>query len=193
MSVHRINNEERLGTHFQLRPYETGPSMGSLFLCGYLVRRSGELNIEYRLEGGLDCIRWPGTSRAQSRCHELWRQTCFELFFGVKGDPSYREVNLSPSGCWNVYHFTDYRTGMREDTSLGHPVFRVICDNAFWSLVCTINLKGFIDDHFDLEVGVCSVLQTTDGNLSYWAIDHPETVPDFHNRTGFCVQLPGVE
>lgn len=151
------------------------------------------MQIEYKLEGALDYINLPRTSQVPMRCHELWRQTCFELFFGIKGDPSYWEVNLSPSGCWNVYHLTDYRTGMREEKSLGQPTFRVVSDGEFWSLFCTIDLKGFIDDCSDLEVGVCAVLQTTDGSISYWAIDHPGTVPDFHNRGSFCVQLPGAE
>jgi hypothetical protein len=40
-----------------------------------------------------------------------------------------------------------------------------------------------------LEVGVSAVLQSSSGELSYWAVAHPGSEPDFHHREGFCLKL----
>jgi hypothetical protein len=191
--MYLTNHEKQAGTNFQLHPFIAGPMTENLSISGSLARRSGVVQIEYKVEGALDLVNWPTTSQVKGRCHELWRQSCFELFFAIKGDSSYWEVNLSPNDCWNVYYFTDYRAGMREEKFVGQPVCRVAADGDLLSLTCTLEIKGFIDDCSDLEVGVSSVLQTTDGSASYWAIDHCGKEPDFHNRSSFSVALPGAD
>ena len=155
--------------------------------------------VEYRIAGALDIIRWPRTLPTAGRCHELWRQTCFELFFGMKGTPAYWEVNWVPCGawgregtCWNVYHFAGYRSQMREEEVIGAPVCRVMQDPGFLSFPCTIHCAGLLDDSSDLHIGVSSVIEATDGSLSYWAVDHHGAEPDFHNRSSFSMLLPGV-
>lgn len=178
--------------HFQLQPFTAESMTESITISGYVARRSGALQVEYRIKGALDRVNWFGSSPVTGRCHELWRQTCFELFLGVKNDSAYWEVNLSPNKCWNVYHFTDYRTGMNEERSVSEPCFHVVKDGDLLSLMCTIELNNLIDDSSDLEVGVSSVIKATDGNSSYWAIDHHGTEPDFHNRKGLNMLLPGL-
>jgi hypothetical protein len=191
--MYPTTHEEQAGVHFQLRPFTVGPMTENLSISGYLARKSGVVEIEYRVEGALELVSWPGTSQVKGRCHELWRQSCFELFFGIKGDIAYWEVNLSPNDCWNMYFFTDHRTGMREEKAIDQPVCHVATDGDLLSLSCTLDFNGLIDDCSDLEVGVSSVLQTTDGSASYWAIDHCGKEPDFHNRSSFFVVLAGVE
>lgn len=191
--MYPTKHKEWAGTRFQLRPFAAGVTTEHLHLYGCLARRSGAIQIEYQMKGALDRICWQSISQAKERCHELWRHTCFELFFGIKGDSTYWEVNLSPSGCWNVYYFTDYRTGMREERAVGQPVCHVVRDGDFLSLICILDFNGLIDDCFDLEVGISSVLQTVAGTTSYWALDHHGREPDFHNRKGFSVVLPGAE
>ena len=131
------------------------------------------------------------------RCHELWRQTCFELFFGMKSDSAYWEVNHAPHGgesnCWNAYHFTGYRSQMQEEESVNTPVCHVVQDAGLFSYSCTLDYTGLINDSSDLEVGVSSVIEATDGSISYWAIEHHGTEPDFHNRRSFSMLLPGVK
>ncbi|MCP4338325.1 MAG: DOMON-like domain-containing protein [Desulfobulbaceae bacterium] len=186
-------HEEPARTQFQLHPFTAGASTANLDVYGYLVRRSGAVQIDYMVKGALDRISWPRITQATERCHELWRQTCFELFLGIKDNAAYWEVNLSPSGLWNVYCFSDYRTGMREEKAIAQPVCHIATDGDLLSLNCTIDFNGLIDDCSDLEVGVSSVLQTIDGSNSYWAIDHYGRKPDFHNRSSFSVVLPGAE
>lgn len=193
MTRFSTKHEERTGTQFQLHPFSAAVAIENLCVFGKLVRRSGAVQIDYMVEGELNRINWPRTTQGSERCHELWRQTCFELFFGIKDNGAYWEVNLSPSGLWNVYCFTDYRTGMREEKAIDQPVCHVATDGDLLSLSCTVDFKGLIDDCSDLEVGVSSVLQTIDGSASYWAIDHYGRKPDFHNRSSFSIVLPGAE
>jgi hypothetical protein len=126
------------------------------------------------------------------RAHELWRHTCFELFFGKKGDPGYWEVNSCLSGRWNVYRFDDYRMGMREEYNVGPPQLRATEGSDYLSLSCNLPISGIIAESCELEAGVCSVIETTDGNTHYWAIEHQGPKPDFHNRSSFVINLPAL-
>lgn len=185
-------HEERAGVHFQLRPFTVGPMTENLSISGCLARRPGVVEIGYRVDGALGLVSWPGTTQLKGRCHELWRQSCFELFLGIRGNTAYWEVNLSPNDCWNMYSFTDHRTGMREESSVAQPFCRVVEDGTLFSLSCSIDLTRLIDDSSDLEVGVSSVLWAIDGSTSYWALEHHGRQPDFHNRASFCLALPGM-
>jgi len=193
LNMYSIKHAERVTTHFQLHPFAAGQITENLHVYGSLVRRSGAIEVAYMVEGALDRIRWPTISQGTGRCHELWRQSCFELFFGIKDEAAYWEVNLSPNGLWNVYSFADYRTGMREERSVGQPVCRVVRDGNLLSLTCTLDFNGLIDDCADLELGVSSVLQAIDRSASYWAIDHHGRKPDFHDRKSFSVVLSGAK
>lgn len=181
---------KKIGTLFQLRPFTTCSIAENLSISGSLTRRPGEVLIEYKVEGALGRISWPKNSRVIGRCHELWRQTCFELFFTKKGEAAYWEVNFGLNDRWNVYRFTDYRAGMREERSVGKPLCRVVMEGDLLSLSCTLKFDDLIEDSADLEVGVSTVIQAIDGGISYWAIDHCDSKPDFHNRTSFCLILP---
>jgi hypothetical protein len=192
LNKHLKAKNKKTGTAFLLRPFTACSMAENLSITGSLVRQPGSVLIDYQMEGALDRISWSKTSSVTGRCHELWRQTCFELFFSIKDEAAYWEVNLCRNDCWNVYHFTNYRTGMREERAIGQPVFRFVTDGDLLSLTCVLELNGLIDDLSDLEVGVSSVIQAADGSTSYWAIEHQGLVPDFHNRPSFCLGLPGI-
>ncbi len=186
-----IGNGQAVETTFQLRPCTPGELTETLAVSGYLARKADTLMVKYRVHGTLKNIKHPAALPFSPRLHELWRHTCFELFIGSKGESGYLEVNVSPSGAWNVYHFSDYRKGMREDRSVGQPLFRVATGDDFLSLSCSISLNTVIDDAATIEVGVSSVIETVDGALSYWAVVHPGSEPDFHDRRTFLITLPG--
>jgi len=43
-----------------------------------------------------------------------------------------------------------------------------------------------------LQVGLAAVVEATDvvdGSHSYWALHHPASLPDFHHRDGFRLEL----
>ena len=187
--VLKWRRSKKAKTFFHLRPFTTCSLAKDLSISGSLTRQPGTVLVKYQVEGALHRVNWPRTSGITGRCHELWRQTCFELFFAIKGEAAYWEVNLGLNDCWNIYHFSDYRNGMRQEESIAPPLCRVVVDGNLLSLTCALKFNNVIDDSSDLVVGVSSVIQATDGSTSYWAIDHCDLKPDFHNRSSFCLNL----
>ena len=57
-------------------------------------------------------LRLPPTAPEPRRLDDLWRHTCFEAFVAVAEQEPYLELNLSPSGDWNVYGLEGYRRGL---------------------------------------------------------------------------------
>ncbi|MGB3210921.1 MAG: DOMON-like domain-containing protein [Desulforhopalus sp.] len=192
--VHLLEKAKLSGRYFQLRPFtSTVPLVEKLSLAGSLARAEGRLTIEYVLQGPMAGIHRAEMSSASSRCDALWRHTCFEFFFARKDESSYWEVNVNLSGCWNVYRFDDYRTGMREEQTVVQPLCRIVTENNLLSLICTMDLIGIVDDSSELEVGISSVIEASDGSISYWALEHYGQNPDFHDRRSFGVLLPGLK
>jgi len=177
---------------FKLRAFASKGDSRGLTLGGSLQRLPGALCIEYRLEGDLQTVVLPAFNSVYSRRHELWRQTCFELFFGIPGELQYWEVNLGPDGCWNFYHFTGYRQGMQEAAAVAEFTFRVLKEGNTFSLSCRIDVHKLVPDCKRLEVGIAAVVLDSTGAAAHWAIDHFESVPDFHGRQSFLMVLPGV-
>ena len=54
---------------------------------------------EFRLDGHVPGIIVPPHA-ASERMDNLWKTTCFEIFWQPLGGTYYREFNLSPSGRW---------------------------------------------------------------------------------------------
>ncbi len=45
----------------------------------------------------------------------------------------------------------------------------------------------------DGVIGLSAVIETADGQLSYWALAHPRAQPDFHHRAGWTAHLPAPD
>ncbi|MCP9817976.1 DOMON-like domain-containing protein [Synechococcus sp. Cruz-9H2] len=166
-----------------------GPGTG-LELTGQIRRRAGTLELAMRLVGDLASVVLAAPSSRPERRDDLWRSTCFELFIAAAGEPVYREVNLSPTGHWNVYRFSSYRQGMENEPCLQALPFE------FKSVPGSIELAlawPLPDDlraaKACLEVGVCAVIEQRQGQLSYWALTHPGDEADFHRRDGLLLRL----
>jgi hypothetical protein len=144
-----------------------------------------KLVLTYAAGGALEKILWPAslTSKPQ-RKDELWKHTCFEAFIKPKGQDSYWEINLSPTGDWNVYRFSSYRNGMAREEAVQtlRPIFTKQGDQ--WHLSCEIWIPAWANAA-GLEIGLTSVIEDTLGEISYWAIAHAGTRPDFHLAQSF--------
>lgn len=130
--------------------------------------------------------------RPAEAADELWRHTCCELFVGVVGDVAYQEFNWSPSGQWAMYGLSDYRArdSSRLDLTLPAPRVEFASDAAGWTLYARLDaaaLPGAAAEQ--IEIGVAAVLEAADGRLSYWALRHAATRPDFHIRESFVLRL----
>lgn len=151
----------------------------------------GSAWFEFRLE---DCrpgaLRIPPAAPAGA-ADALWRHTCFEVFLGVPDEPGYREFNFSPSGQWAVYDFRAWRERNADFRPGAEP-----------QLECTVRDDGLVlQAHVpaaalpkvppgtELEVGLATVLERSDGELEYWAVQHVAAQPDFHARSTFVLML----
>jgi hypothetical protein len=148
-------------------------------------------------------------SSGPERRDGLWQHTCFEVFAGLVGSDSYWEINLSPSGDWNVYRFSGYRSGQAPELAYGQLPLTVIgpraappvadcrlgAPRALLELELCCPLPPPLHERLQsgtapaLELGLSAVLEGREGELSYWALQHPGIEPDFHDRRGWLLRL----
>lgn len=136
---------------------------------------------EFRLEGEVGAITLPRPGPS-IRTDELWKTTCFEIFWQPLGETAYREFNLSPSGRWAAYDFDAFRDGMRDA-----PVDAI-------ALACSqdetgLRLKASIAAQLPgpAQVALNAIVQHPDGALQHWALAFPPGRPEFHSEA--CRQL----
>ena len=132
----------------------------------------------------------PAAAEVPRRQDRLWEETCFELFLGTADSGEYWEINLSPSGHWNVYRFTGYREGMREETAITSLPFDLRRGPEALLLAVEIGIGSIVPAGKGLAAAVAAVIATIDGGKSHWALVHPGPRPDFHRREGFALTLP---
>ena len=175
--------------NFTLVPFRTGgKTVPGINITGTVEREGVFLSICYQITGSLSEIELPGAD-VPSRRHALWEETCLEFFLGPLDSPRYWEFNLSPAGHWNVFSFESYRKGMREEPSFEKLpfIFQAGPDALRPSL--KLNLGMIVPPGLDINATACAVIKMKDGAMSYWALAHPVSQPDFHNRACFKITL----
>ena len=143
------------------------------------------LQLVYRLTGDLARLRVP-TAQAPAPADRLWAHTCFEVFVAAREDNAYREWNLSPSGQWAVYDFSDYRERANA-RSTEAPAVRVLREGDCLAVEARVGVPR--DFGPSLQIGLSAVTEDSDGALYYWALRHPQGKPDFHHREAFALSL----
>lgn len=169
-----------------LKPHPDTPCPAiSEFDCE-VERAGGRLTLCWHLTGDVGRIELP-EPRASGRGEDLWKTTCFEAFVKPAGGSAYTELNASPSGRWASYQFDDYRAGMIDAEAvtpgpldLGGSDRRLMLKTTFEGLPAEA----------DWLLNVTAVIETTDGEKSYWALAHAPGKPDFHHNDGFVLDLP---
>lgn len=180
---------------FRLQPFagesfrEGRPSF-ALEITGKTARRdNSSLCLGFLVAGDVAKIDIPAPAGLPLRKDWLWKETCFEMFVSEKGSSRYWEFNLSPSGHWNVYRFSAYREGMREETAFESLPFSTNRADGSFSLSLEIEPARFIEADRLLAVGVSAVIKGKDGGTSFWALRHCGERPDFHSRESFVIEL----
>ena len=107
-------------------------------------------------------------------------------------EASYWEVNLAPDGDWNCYHFAGYRREMQQEAAMDGVVSHAEYGLREFSLSCSMPLGGLVADCQPLALGISVVLVDTAGNVGYWALDHCRSIPDFHDKNSFLLQLAAM-
>lgn len=181
---------------FSLQPFPSTESFPHLKITGNISRNANQLTICYNLGGDLKEIALAkptegiaSLSNAPSRKHELWEDTCFEFFLGIKDSARYWEFNLSPAGHWNVYRFDGYRQGMQEETAFEKLPFSVHNQADSLELALNVNLDKIVSAEQEIQVAITTVINHRDSEITYWALTHRGAEADFHLRDSFIVEL----
>ena len=165
-----------------LKPHPMTPGGPVSAIRAYVERWSAErLWVRFHVEGDVGRVVWPDPSSG-GRADGLWQTTCFEAFLS-SGD-RYWEFNFSPSGQWAAYRFEGYRAGQADavETAAPHPVEIGHAGAEMEAL--------FERPEGAVRMAISAVIETTDGEKSYWALSHPSDKPDFHHPDSFVLELP---
>ena len=146
------------------------------------------LQLRYAVSGNVHRLRLPAVT-ASGRADGLWTHTCFEAFVSESGSAAYRELNFSPSTQWAHYRFIEER--VRDQGPVEHaPLVAVHASGQNqWVMVATVAVKPQSPNVPNNLFAPTAVLETDDGQLSYWAVKHPSAQPDFHTRAGWTIPL----
>jgi hypothetical protein len=193
-----------------LRPYALSDRSRDLKVLFSAWRWREHLDFNFILHGStpeaLNSVVLPDvvTPETRERRDELWKTTCLEFFLAGTNQKNYFEMNLSPSGDWNLYAFDDYRSGMRPATSAEVSLMKVERavrgDTIIWqgSLRPTTSGDGTLASlltpasngaRSGLVMGVACVMEYKTGDKDYWALAHAGEKPDFHLRESFRLAL----
>ncbi|WP_414528250.1 DOMON-like domain-containing protein [Nodularia chucula] len=174
---------------FNLKPFPSQESLPNLQITGNITRYANQLSLRYQLLGDLTPFVIPPLSETPARQHELWENTCFEFFLGIKDAAEYWEFNLSPAGHWNVYHFDGYRQEMQEETAFNSLLFTIHKQSDSLTLVLDVDLGKIFSQEQKIEVAITAVIRNKTDNITYWALTHPGVEADFHRRDSFIIFL----
>jgi hypothetical protein len=177
------------GAEFVLEPFPGSPASGGVRVTGTARRTGAALQIAWRLEAPDGAVAVPGLTSRPERRRGLWEQTCFEFFLRSPRREGYWEFNLSPSGHWNVFRFDGYRSGMADETAIGALASSVASAGGRCSASASIDTTALGLAAEPWLLAVSTVVGFPSGQVSYWALAHPGTEPDFHHPDGFTIRL----
>lgn len=146
------------------------------------VRSGTNLRLLYKLEGDIAALKIPPQS-ASTPTDDLWKHTCFELFFMELGEDSYQEYNFSPSTAWNHYYFSDYRE--KVEGAKNRPVIKTLQSATTLQLAVEVSLGT----EEELDAALAAVIEDANGKLTYWALRHTCEEPDFHDSGAFAAEI----
>jgi hypothetical protein len=128
-------------------------------------------------KGDVREIRLPALQGDRGRFDDLWRTTCFEIFWQPAGSTFYREFNLSPSTRWACYDFDDFRAGMRNAPATVDVDVEVTAD--------MLRLEAYIESDLPVPASVAlnAIIEDADGVNRFWALAFQDGAPEFHSET----------
>lgn len=113
------------------------------------------------------------TVAAPGRYDNLWKTTCFEIFWSHDGT-SYREFNLSPSTRWACYDFDAFREGMRDAPA----EVEIAVEVSEGELRLTAEIRSSLP--LPATVALNGIIEDEDGVNRFWALAFRPGPPEFH-------------
>jgi hypothetical protein len=149
----------------------------------------GGIALAFSLAGDVQRVRVPAL-RTPRRVDGLWRHTCAEAFVMAGDGPAYREFNFAPSGEWAAYAFRSYRERATEAITLAPGILVQATDERLdLEAVIAVDALPRTSPAKPLRLGLAVVVEDAGGALSYWALQHPSDVPDFHHADAFALDI----
>ena len=168
---------------FELIPFE---HIDELSISGELIFFEGEIQVTYLLSDLEEKINFEYELNNQ-RVIGLWENTCFEFFIlSPAGD--YYEFNFATNLNWNIFHFKNYRSKLKEAKDCPVPLIDVRENKLHF----TYNLNSLPKDFYKMgkmKVGITAVLKDKNSKLTYWSLAHPKDKADFHSQVGMTISL----
>lgn len=173
-----------------LRPYPGTEAIHPVHLEAGAEWDGKRLHLSFRGQGPWKEYRGlkAGDSRGLWK-DELWKTTCFECFLKTADSPTYLELNFASSGHWAVYHFEDYRRGMKPLRNLSSPEISIHFELRQFHFQANIDLSDTEFVNKDLLSSPSMVLEDQDRRITYWAGQHSQSKPDFHHFEQFILPL----
>lgn len=174
----------------ELKPFS--PPKDNLALKSRAWVELGVLKVAFELTGNIKKILISNPEQLPSRVIGLWESTCFEMFIKNKKLDEYFEFNCSSANNWNVFHFQKPRSALKEYLSVANLASSTVKKEDALTLSFWIDLKKFPGSFWQegqMNLGLTSVLESVSGELSYWALEHLDTKPNFHHGNSFTFQL----
>ena len=170
---------------FSLKAFES--NLQNVSVTVSLLESAEAVHIRYKL-GLPEDLGWVlenAKGHKPQRKDELWCSTCFEFFWPDSDGNGYSEMNVSPSGDWQVYHFESYREGRTEATVLIPPRLKVTRDDLWVEFEVILSKNDPLWSKASLGQGVPTlILNSLSRGPTHWATSHPKAAPDFHLKAG---------
>ncbi|MCV0437308.1 MAG: DOMON-like domain-containing protein [Hydrogenophaga sp.] len=174
-----------------LRCHPATPGGVALAVSAEVHPRAEGLHLSYMLRGDIAALCIPSPA-APVATDGLWQHTCFEAFVAVDGEAAYQEFNFSPSSAWAAYRFCAERA--RDAVAEGQrpvrlPAPQVSVTSEALTLTTRVPASALPLSPAVLSIGLSAVIEERSGRLSYWALHHPGTRPDFHHADGRTLRM----
>jgi hypothetical protein len=155
------------------------------------LKPGGLLWMRYHVECEQPAIILAGPEEP-NRTDFLWKHTCFETFITREDQSNYIEFNFCPSSRWAAYQFTDYREGAADLPVETAPEIYLEASESHIAIEVDLLLpKAWRDG--EMLMGITTIIEDKDEELSYWALKHPGEKQEFHDRSCFILPLSAAE
>lgn len=149
---------------------------------------SKKLQAQFQIIDEQDIFAWPEESLSLpgivfQRKDDLWKETCFEVFLQPEFSQDYYELNFSLSSAWNCYHFDEYRNPQPPKQSQFFNVEQLVWQPTLKKLIIDMSMQ----ETKKFNIGLTTILRSTEGAVGYYALKHVLDKPDFHQKDSFIL------
>jgi len=173
-----------------LVPHPASPRLGvDAIRADVALDADGGLTLTYVLSGNLEGLRIPAVGPVAPG-DRLWEHTCFEAFIRAEGAPGYVEFNFSPARRWAGYSFKGYRDPDAPWSGVVPSIeARASADRLELSVRLPAAVGSLMHRANRFRLALSTVIESSDGQMAYWALRHAEGRPDFHHADAFALAV----